>query len=134
MIRQVTPLSVRIDPAGDGHFGAPRGARAHRGIDYRCVPGHSVLSPVFGRVTKLGHCYADDLSWRYVEVTDSENRRHRLFYVQPATWVGDQVHPCSPIGVAQDISERYPGRQMRPHVHYEVIEKGEYINPEQLAE
>lgn len=134
MIRQVVPLTIRNDPAGDGHFGAPRGGRPHRGIDYRCTPGMDVLSPVYGRVTKYGYCYADDLRWRYVQVTDMEGRKHRLFYVTPRAALGDQVTPVTMVGTAQDISQRYPGRQMRPHVHYEVIEDGDYINPEQLAE
>lgn len=133
MIAQVVPLHVRIDPAGSGHFGARRGGRSHRGIDYRCTPGLGVLSPAIGYVSKLGYCYSDDLTWRYVQVTDTGGLFHRLFYVDPSLQVGDRVTTESVVGVAQDISTRYPGQQMRPHVHYEVMRDGEYLNPETLA-
>lgn len=134
MIRQVVPLTIRIDPAGSGAFGAKRGTRAHRGIDYRCTPGLGVLSPVTGYVSKLGHCYSDDLAWRYVQITAHDGLAHRLFYVQSGLRVGDRVTTETVVGAAQDISERYPGQQMRPHVHYEVMRGGEYLDPERLPE
>jgi murein DD-endopeptidase MepM/ murein hydrolase activator NlpD len=125
-----------VDPAGDGHFGAPRGDRTHNGIDYLCVPGEPVRSPVEGNVTKHGYPYEDDLSWRYIEITDGFNQRHRLFYTKPLSNVNELVAVGQVIGEAQNISKRYEDRgqvlnQMKPHVHYEVINgKGEYIDPE----
>ena len=130
MIKQAVPLYIRSDPAGDGHYGAPRGARTHRGVDYQCTPGCAVLSPVQGTVTKLGFPYADDLQWRYVQILDKDNTRHRLFYVLPGIVLGLPVEADQPIGCAQDISRRYPHKGMLPHVHYECIDSiGEYINP-----
>ncbi len=69
------------DAFGSGDFGASRdgGARTHNGQDYSAVPGSTVLSPVAGKVMKLGYPYGDDLSYRYVEIKDGENRRWRLF-------------------------------------------------------
>lgn len=125
-------LPIRSDRAGDGNFGAPRGSRTHRGIDYECTPNDPILSPVEGKVTRLGYPYGDDLSWRYVEVTDSANFQHRVFYVDPLVRVGQRVCENDPIGNAQDISERYPAQGMKPHVHYEIKnEDGRYINPQQ---
>ena len=128
--RQVVALPIRSDPAGDGHYGAPRGHRTHRGVDYACVVGEPILSPVNGVITKLGYCYGDDLSWRYVQVTDGDLLHHRLFYVEPLVKVGHVVTNNMVVGNAQDIGRRYPDKDMLPHIHLEVMtDKGEYIDP-----
>lgn len=125
---------IRSDKAGDGSFGANRGRRVHTGVDFVCTPNRDVYSPVDGRITKLGYPYGDDLSWRYVEVMDEEDYRHRLFYVKPAdVAVGDWVDAGDVIGLAQDISKRYPSQEkpMTPHVHYEIMdEEGVFVDPE----
>jgi len=129
-VKQIVDLEVRHDPAGSGYFGAPRGGRKHDGIDYACTPGGLVLSPVAGAVTKLGICYSDDHSYRYVEVTDAQGLRHRVMYVYPLAEDGARVEIHDPIGRAQDVSLRYPGKGMLPHVHYEVLDdKGGAVNP-----
>lgn len=133
MIKQVTPLQVRSDRAGSGHYGAPRGSRKHRGIDYECVPGFPVLSPVFGFVSKHGQCYRDDAEWKYIEITDENGLKHRLFYVQPSLPVSSSVSEGDWIGMAQDISDRYPGQGMTPHVHYEIKQGDQYLNPDEVG-
>ncbi|MCA1800695.1 MAG: hypothetical protein LC650_05325 [Actinobacteria bacterium] len=68
---QYMPLEMRNDRAGGGGYGAPRGRnRKHNGVDLLVQPGDHILSTMAGFVTKHGYCYADDLSWRYVEVED----------------------------------------------------------------
>ena len=136
MLRSFLPPVVRSDAAGDGHFGAPRGSRTHRGVDYVCRPGGFVFAPISGKVTKLGYPYAGDLYWRYVEVTDDLKYRHRLFYVLPLVQLDELVIEGQVIGEAQNISVRYPSvdRPMTPHVHYEIIgADGKYRNPEEFA-
>jgi len=133
MLKQIITQGIRSDEAGDGHFGASRGSRTHRGVDYDCDPVAPVLCLVAGKVTKLGYCYADDLSWRYVQVTDKDSYKHRFFYVTPTVQVGDFIGRESIIGVAQDITERYPSQGMNAHVHYEIkTTKGEYLDPEEF--
>ena len=120
------------DAWGSGDYHAPRGDRLHNGIDYQCDVCESVLTPIAGKVTKLGYPYSDDLSYRYVEVTDDNGYRHRVFYIRPTCAVGDVVRRCYQIGVSQDISVRYsePGREMKNHVHYEIIDpSGNFIDP-----
>ena len=128
-LQRVT-LDVRSDRAGDGAYGAPRGSRLHKGIDYACEVGSPVLSPVNGVITKLGYCYGDDLSWRYVQVTDGDMHHYRLFYVEPTVKVGSTVTSNMTVGIAQDIGMRYQKQGMGPHLHLEVMtDKGEYIDP-----
>lgn len=118
------------DSYGEGHFGASRGSRTHTGQDFACYPGTKITAPVDGIVTKLGYPYADDLSYRYVEVTDSDGLRHRLFYVEPGVSVDDAVlEGVTILGCAQDICARYPNG-MTGHVHYEIkTTGGSFINP-----
>lgn len=112
------------DPGGSGDFGANRGSRLHMGVDYAAWPGSILLSPVKGIVTRLGYPYGDDLSYTYVEVTDKEGNRHRFFYIDPSVDIGEAVRRTTPLGTVQDVSVRYPvPRGMKPHIHYEIINK-----------
>lgn len=120
MISQIVVQPVRMDAAGDGRFGAARGERTHRGVDYICVPDAVVLCPVDGYISKHGIAYRDDHSYSYVEVTDAEGFRHRMFYVTPTEPIGKEVERGEAVGRAQNISDRYPGTEMLPHVHYEI--------------
>ena len=134
MIREIHTMILRMDPAGSGKFGARRGKRAHTGIDYVCTPGAEILSPVDGVVTKRGYAYSDDLSWRIVDVKDRTGMTHRLFYVEPCVDEGQRVTRYTPIGRAQDITQRYPAKEMLPHVHYQIEdEDGEIVNPDLMA-
>lgn len=127
-------MGLRSDSAGDGRFGASRGTRLHKGIDFECFPGQVLVGGISGTVTKHGYCYGDDLTWRYVQVTDVNGLNHRFFYVDPLIPVGECVGPESHIGVAQDITRRYPGQGMVPHVHYEVMTgSGEHLDPGQFV-
>ena len=117
------------DTYGSGDYLASRGPRKHAGVDYACVPNSEVFSPVQGVITKLGYAYGDDLTFRYVESTDNNGLRHRVFYIFPAVEVGDEVDENSIIGLAQDLSPRYPG--IIPHVHYEIRDaNNDHRNPE----
>lgn len=132
---KVKDLPVRVsDGWGQGHFGASRGTRSHNGTDYLCHTGESITSHVDGVVTKIGYPYADDLSFRYVEVTTKDGLRHRWFYVSPSVAVGDSIMVGGRVGAVQDIQARYkkknPARYMGNHVHYEVLDKsGKALNP-----
>jgi len=128
-------LEKRIgDVWGSGEFGAPRGTRTHKGIDYDCPVGAVVHTPVDGKVTKLGYPYSDDLTFRYCEVTDKDSARHRLFYIEPTVKQGDIVQAGDAVGIQQDISGRYRDENKPPmhnHVHYEILmQNGTPINPE----
>jgi murein DD-endopeptidase MepM/ murein hydrolase activator NlpD len=121
------------DNYGSGKFGAPRGVdndtgepKFHNGIDY--APQVHALSA--GEVTKLGYPYENDLSYRYVQITDEEGLRVRYFYISPAVKVGDMIHTGAVLGILQDLGKRYPN--ITPHYHLEIKDKQDnYINPEE---
>lgn len=137
MIRVERILPERgTDAWGDGSFGASRGDRTHKGIDYESIPGDVVLSPCKGQVTKLGYPYAvkasDPITYRYVEVTDYKGYKHRCFYVEPSIGLGLHIDMHTVIGVAQDIAGKYSteDRVMKNHVHYEILDPdGNPVNP-----
>ncbi len=113
------------DKYGSGNYGAGRGSRIHRGADYICVPGQDVVSPISGTVIRVARPYmGDDYSGLLIRSPDIEVK---LFYFNPLTRiVGMNVKAGDKIGVAQDISKKYPG--MIPHIHLQI----DSINPELL--
>ena len=117
----------KCDGHGCGHYGASRGTRTHKGVDLNCRPRTLVYSPVAGTVTKLGYPYADDLSYRYVEISEN-GYAFRVFYVDPLVEQGQKVGKASIIGEAQDLRSRYSG--ITCHVHLEIKNAdGEFIDP-----
>ena len=117
----------KCDGHGCGHFGASRGSRKHNGIDLLCKPRTLVYSPIAGTVTKVGYPYGDDLSYRYVEISD-RGYAFRVFYVSPMVEKGQKVSKNTIIGEAQDLDARYQG--ISNHVHLEIKNAdGEFIDP-----
>lgn len=115
------------DKHGSGAYGAPRGGRAHKGVDYVCVPGQVVVSPIAGTVTREARPYAEG-PWSGV-VIESPNISVMLFYLAPdPAVIGRVVAQGAPIGTAQDITEKYPG--ITPHVHLQV----EGVDPQLLMD
>ena len=117
------------DSHGSGYYGAPRGDHKHRGLDFVALRGVGVESVSDGTVTKLGYCYNDDLSYRYVEITSAGGYVSRYLYVEPGVDLGVGVKRGDLIGEVQDIAKRYPG--IIPHFHFEVRLKGAVIPPAQ---
>lgn len=114
------------DDFGSGAYGASRdgGVRHHAGVDYVAEAGQSVKAPISGYVTRIGYAYDDDLSFRYVEITNPALRyQARVLYVSPDVAVGDTVRLGQAIGEAQTLQGRYPG--ITDHVHLEVSRLGE---------
>lgn len=116
------------DKHGSGKYGAPRGKRKHRGVDY----AFGVCPGITGMVTKIGWVYYN-WNYRYVEVTDKNGYRHRYFYIEPKVSKGERVNVMTLIGIHQDLGQRYPG--ITPHIHKEIIAPdGTYINPAEYDE
>ncbi len=107
------------DKFGSGAYGASRGSRTHHGIDYACEVGTLIFPERKGTVTKIGYPYGNDLSFRYVQVTDDEGFNHRYFYLSPMVFISDYVVKEQPIGSVQNLDKRYPG--ITTHCHYEIV-------------
>jgi len=107
------------DGGGAGHFGAPRGDRNHRGVDFLSITGEPVSAPCSGTITRIGVCYADDQSYRLVEIAASRCKVI-VMYVNPTVAPGEFVLSGDRIGYAQNIVRRYPSMGMSNHVHLEL--------------
>jgi hypothetical protein len=120
---------------GDGHYGAPRGDRKHRGVDYICRPGDYVYAPCDGIITRHGFPYSGDETFRLIEITDYRGWKHVLMYVTPILSARHSVKKEQTIiGTAQDVSTKYQrGRIMHPHIHYQIEDlNGEYLDVDKL--
>ncbi len=127
----IVPPTRAQDEWGDGRYKAPRGSRLHNGIDLACYAGSIILSPHSGTVTKIGYPYSPDDEdkghLRYVQITEKNKFLCRYFYVLPSVKVGEPISPGDEIGVAQGLSDIYPG--ITDHIHYEVKIKQQFVDP-----
>lgn len=112
--------TIRVDDAGDGHFGALRGDRTHCGVDYESVPGSVVLSPFpLACVVRWGYPYAGDSEYRLI-LLEVDDILVKIMYVDPLPEPGERLRMGDRIGVVQDVTQRYPGQRMKPHIHVEA--------------
>lgn len=114
------------DNWGSGAFGASRGGRTHNGVDLLAEEHEHILATISGKVTKIGYTYADDLSYRYIQIS-KDGYDFRVFYIRPTVEEGQIVDKDESIGVVQDLGKRYEG--IPNHVHFEIKKGGEYIDP-----
>lgn len=131
MVKIIPPVRGQ-DKQGAGHFGASRGKRKHRGLDFSCWPKSKILAVSSGEVTKIGYPYnpvtnPDKAHLRYVQVTDCNGFDVRYFYINPLVKKGDKVGIDGIIGESQDLRPIFKG--ITPHFHFEVKKGGAFINP-----
>lgn len=109
------------DNWGKGVYGSSRKSqdqkRIHAGTDYICEPGQDVVAPIRGLILRRSRPYAKGIysglliQGRHIAV--------KMFYFKPETGIiGCFVKQGRKIGVAQDISDKFPG--MTPHIHLEI--------------
>jgi len=113
-----TGKGIRVDPAGDGHYGTPRGNRTHKGTDFLCDVGQEVWSPINGRTVRKSFPY-DDMSYNGIIIAGSWCLVV-LWYLNPFVGNGVEVYRGQPVGIAEDVSLRYPGQGMLAHIHMEI--------------
>lgn len=145
--RPTVGFSIRNDEAGLGHFGAPRGTKPdgskkyHDGVDLVVYPGQEVYSLITGVGEKVDYPYRTDLRWKGFQM-NNHLVRVEYWYLEPdVELIGQMVKAGDRIGVAQDITEKYPGQGMTPHIHLRVtlkaftcIQDGLYISEEIICD
>lgn len=126
----VTPLIIRNDTSGKGHFGASRdnGNREHIGIDLICFESQTVMSPFDAYVVRKSYPYKTDKRWEGLVLRRSDGLEVKIFYMTPSVLEGSFVKKGQKIGVSQSISKKYGG-SMRDHNHVEVWVGGKAIDP-----
>jgi len=130
----IKPPIRTVDCFGQGCYGAPRGSRRHKGIDFSCYPGSEICAEKYGRVSKIGYPYDDDddndgkPDFTYVEIRDPMGNKGRYFYVKPSVAIGDMVQSGQVIGTSQELGKKYP--DITEHMHFEVKDiNGAFFDP-----
>ena len=129
-----TGLGIRNDQAGFGYFNAPRRNKKHKGTDFLCNPGVEVVFPFeVGKILDLSWPYRErDLGGVYGQGLERGKLVFfKMWYFQPRDDILQiNLSQGETIGVAQDVTVRYPGQEMQPHVHFQIVG----IDPEILLE
>ncbi|MCI4667440.1 MAG: M23 family metallopeptidase [Bacteroidia bacterium] len=126
----VSPIRMRNDPLGQGHFGAPRGSRTHQGVDLVVLPGQPIYSPIAGYINRLAIPYRDDGRYSGIEILGTgafSAYAIKIFYME-AIRIGVSIRKGEQIGLAQQISTKYSSR-MIDHIHVEFMKDGQLVDP-----
>ena len=125
---------IRNDAFGKGRFGASRGSkgqRSHKGVDLLVKVGNPIKASKSGRVIVAG--IGKGYGW-YVELLHPDGRRTRYAHlnkvvVSSGQWVraGDVLGEAGKSGNAGDP-------RMRPHLHFEIREGDQALDPLKLME
>ena len=114
-----TRLGIRVDSEGDGHLGASRGSRRHRGVDYICIKGQDIVAPFDFRIVRVAYPKTDLIMCGIMWEFGSSNGR--MYYFKPhKDLIGKKVQEGQIIGVAQSVSEYYGLPNMDDHIHFQV--------------
>jgi hypothetical protein len=129
-IKPTNGFSRTRDNFGSGQYNAPRdgGTRLHKGLDLISAPGEMIKSPISGTIIKEVIAYADDPQYKGVLIKGTgefADLEVKILYVRPL--IGGNVKAGDIIGMAQDITLRYPG--ITNHIHMEVLKKGVIADP-----
>lgn len=123
-----TGLGVRaLDKWGDGRYGAPRGGRRHKGVDFICIPNQEIVSPINGLFIRLKFPYANPVNGILFGgvLLRGSNFDVTMFYFEPIKGkIAMPVKKGEVLGLAQDLRIKYDG--ITPHIHLQI----DSINPE----
>uniref|UniRef100_A0A3Q2TBC9 Leukocyte cell derived chemotaxin 2, tandem duplicate 1 n=1 Tax=Fundulus heteroclitus TaxID=8078 RepID=A0A3Q2TBC9_FUNHE len=112
------------DLYGQGHYGASRGGRLHKGLDVVCSDGSTVYAPfnvtLHGKLT----VYTDPSK---VAINEGLNLRgeglcFKLFYIRPDKTSGS-VRKGTRIGTMLPIQSVYPG--ITSHIHIQMCDRSD---------
>jgi len=120
----------RSDHWGSGHYGAGRGNRTHRGVDFAVSPGDEILAPIDGDIVRMARPYADDSRYEGIVIKGTgpwDGIEVRIFYVEG--YGSGAIKAGDPVGRAQNLQQKYPG--IGNHVHLEVREGARILSPDE---
>lgn len=114
-----TGLGIRNDEMGQGHWGAPRGDRIHKGVDFKSVSGQEVIAPfdlTIERISRPNVSYLSGIAFK------NEYSKGNMWYFTPdVSLIGKEVKQGEVIGHAQALREYY-GPKMTNHIHFQFSE------------
>lgn len=123
-----TNLGIRSDSGGDGHFGASRGDKKHKGLDFICAPGQIIKAVIAGKLIRA-YPYAGDVIFTGCRIWGKDWMSKMFYFIPHKHLINEDVLAGENIGIAQDISAKYGGG-MKPHIHVELYK----LNPTKLVD
>jgi len=115
-------MSIRgNDKWGSGAFGASRGSRPHLGVDLVVEPGEYVYAPFDMKIERVSYPYSNSHYMGLAFSTNNSGHLYdgRIWYFNPLpSVIGTNVVKGEVIGVAQDLTNKYPG--ITNHVHLQL--------------
>jgi len=127
---------IRSDKAGDGAYGASRGARPHLAVDLESVEGQTVRSPTDGFAVNFIGATGE---YPMVQIVPSDKSLKiemiRMLYVDSPVgveaWSPYDVSAGEKVGTAADMQGLGYGDRVTPHVHLQMRSSvsGKWIDP-----
>jgi hypothetical protein len=113
--------------SGQFHAGRTKGKKhhEHQGLDVQAKPNESIFSPIDGDIIREAVPYPPFTGVVIRGKGAYAGYEVKLFYVQG--YFSGHVTAGTPIGVAEDLSIKYPG--ITNHVHLEVRSGGKVVPP-----
>ncbi len=146
---------VRLrDAWGEGHFGASRGSRLHKGLDIVIEPmdlDSLVIAPCSLEITHIGQAYRDTTelhSIHFIGWNSFSSYKFKFLYVQPEHGMkaGSIYHQGMAMGLGENVAGYHAKKDpkkydrvgpMINHIHFTVYHKNDLgkwkrINPTYL--
>lgn len=140
ILQIVSPLEkIKLrgaDKTGNGWYGASRGNRKHKGVDYLGQLGEPVYACITG-VVRIGQVYANPVKSQFLlveiknELPQPNYYRVKQMYINPVVRTGDRVEVGDLIGHLQGIGDFY-GWGMPNHCHVSIWKNGLLTDPEPI--
>jgi RHS repeat-associated protein len=120
-----TGLGIRNDSQGQGHYGASRGSRIHKGVDFSTVVGQDIYAPIDGKVVyATGKSKGARIDFYPTNPSAAGFDMIRMLYVdRPAgvnAWGTANVQAGAAIGIAADLQTRGYSSSVTPHIHLQI--------------
>lgn len=126
-VHYIGKVPVRKDAYGEGYFGAPRkGKRTHKGVDISAPLYREVRASKGGRVKV--HFQKNGMG-KYVVIVHSQGCVTLYGHLAEfSVKDNERVRQGEVIGyIGKTGNARY--KKIKPHLHFEIRERGEYIDP-----
>jgi len=132
-----TGMGIRNDAGGLGHYGASRGNRSHKGLDFKTNEGQDIVSLIHGKARNfIGSSTKNPMVQIYPNSNSLGIKEIQILYVNKLHNVKDyqwyEMKGASTVlGTAADLSKLGYSENVTDHVHLQFLNSsGKKVNPQ----